>query len=155
MHCINDWGLILYSFEKKKIKENCYEELAGISFLKAKLIEQWMRERSADLFVLGNSPLFRLVLSTAINDVSESQSKNKVIAHIQKLKQQYNYENIFNRQNNIIASTDSIGITFDSITLRKISFAQTNELTFSDFYYCSTLQSYKNHKSSLKYLKFS
>jgi PAS domain S-box-containing protein len=102
-------GNWFYRFQKQSIYTDKYNEVAYIGNSKVTQIVAWQNERISDLKVFSSLPLYRKSIEELIKDSSNSLQSDDLLASMQILKQQYQYEAVMitNPEGKIILSTNS------------------------------------------------
>ena len=85
-------GYWFYRFQKQSIYTEKYNELAHIGNFKVNQIVAWQNERLSDLRVFSSLPLYRKSIVELINDSSNSLQSDNLLASMQIIKKQYQYE---------------------------------------------------------------
>lgn len=130
-------GYWFYRFQKQSIFSEKHNELGYIADLKVKQIVAWQNERLSDLNVFSSLPLYRQSFSDLIKTSSNSFRRDDLLASMQIIKRQYQYEAILitTPEGKIVLSTNADLYLLEPETVALISqVMKENKPVMGDFF---------------------
>jgi two-component system, cell cycle sensor histidine kinase and response regulator CckA len=132
-------GYVYYIFENVSIHRSTEQEMKTIAELKANMISQWFKEKSAEALVISNSPFFVPAMKEWINHRQNTTLTKNIRKRLDLLRNQFGSEDVYiaSAKGDLLLSIDNDTTHLDSLTGSIIrATLHGHELTSSDFYPC-------------------
>jgi PAS domain S-box-containing protein len=133
-------GFGYFWFEADSIRARRHEEIKAVAELKIGQIEQWQKERIADVKVIVESPFFSRAILRYVNNRKNDSLVKDIVAHLATARTEYGYEDIMlaSSQGKILFNSKGAGESTNVVLSSKIVEAcKAGSVVFSDFYNCS------------------
>ncbi|MBI2419146.1 MAG: PAS domain S-box protein, partial [Ignavibacteriales bacterium] len=132
-------GYFYYKHQENLILQQKYTELKMITDLKQSQIEQWLKQRNADVKLVAQSPFFIKGIEQWLKDTGNVQLKLDIIELLKPVKKEQGYENIILAASNgqLLVSVKPGFEDIDTLPKQNILEAtQKGEIVFTDIYWC-------------------
>ncbi len=131
-------GYFYYKSEESSIRQQKYNELKVIADLKVSQIEEWIKQRNAEVAVISHGFLINSI-PRLLQGTGDEQLKQDILQRLRLYQKEFGYENIFLATTNgkLLLSAKTGLEEVDTLTKQKIIEASIKkEIVFSDFYFC-------------------
>ncbi len=120
-----------YLFDKQRIKEDRYNEIAVVSALKLDQIYKWIKERKSDAFFFHSNPAFRIAVERLLADGRSAQARNELTSWVRPLYLNHPYKNILiiSEKGEVVFSINTVNA---GINYQYNNFAPQDSIFLSD-----------------------
>ncbi|MHB8842425.1 MAG: cache domain-containing protein [Candidatus Aquicultor sp.] len=134
-------GYFYYKNQENSIRQQKYNELKAIADLKVSQIEEWIKDRKADVITVTESPFFVRAINQWLKDTVNVQLKQDIIERLRLVQKELSFENIYLAASNgqLLLSVKTESEEFLTITKQTITeTSKKGENVFTDLYWCQT-----------------